>query len=332
MSLTDSPPHQPAGRAQVDTPFFDGNDADVGPLVRIRSLLPGLARAEQRVAKVVLEDPSAVATRSITEVAMAAGTSETTVTRFCKAIGVGGYPQLRIALAADAARMQARVSQMYGGTIELDDDMATVINKVTFADARAIEDTASQLSPTAVSRAADALAAAGRIDIYGVGASSLVANELQHKLHRLSKISFAWSDTHLMLTSAGVLTSDDVAIAISHSGATTDVLEALRAAKERGATTVAVTNFPQSPVASLADHVLTTAARETTFRSGSAASRIAQLTVIDCLFVGVAQRLGPAAAAALDPAKDATGTHRLGVRQDRRRKRPHPLKPDHLRR
>jgi len=332
VSLTDSPPQQPAGRTPLDAPFFEANDADVGPLVRIRSLLPGLARAEQRVAKVVLEDPSAVATRSITEVALAAGTSETTVTRFCKAVGVGGYPQLRIALAADAARMQARVNQMYGGTIELDDDIATVVNKVTFADARAIEDTASQLNLTALTRVVDAVAAAERIDIYGVGASSLVANELQHKLHRLSKVSFAWSDTHLMLTSAGVLHSGDVAIAISHSGATTDVLEALRAAKERGATTVALTNFPRSPIATSADHTLTTAARETTFRSGSAASRIAQLTVIDCLFVGVAQRLGPAAAAALDPAKDVTGTHRLGVRQDRRRKRPHPMTPDHLHR
>src|SRR5690606_24885397 len=257
---------------------------------------------------------------------------ETTVTRFCKTVWVGRYTHLRIALAADAARMPASVLQMYGGTIQLDDDIATVVNNVTFADARAIEDTASQLNLTALTRVVDAVAAAERIDIYGVGASSLVANELQHKLHRLSKVSFAWSDTHLMLTSAGVLHSGDVAIALPHSGATTDGLEALRAAKERGATTVALTNFPRSPIATAADRTRTPAAREPPFRSGPAASRFAPLTVIDCLFVGVAQRRAPAAAAALDPAKDVTGTHRLGVRQDRRRKRPHPMTPDHLHR
>jgi DNA-binding MurR/RpiR family transcriptional regulator len=76
---------------------------DASPLVRIRSLLPGLARAEQRVAQVVLNSPATVAHRSITEVADSAGTSETTVTRFCKAIGVGGYPELRLALAAATA-------------------------------------------------------------------------------------------------------------------------------------------------------------------------------------------------------------------------------------
>src|SRR5919198_1639967 len=118
---------------------------EASPLVRIRSLLPGLARAEQRVAKVVLDNPSAVARRSITEVADAAGTSETTVTRFCKAIGVGGYPELRIALAADTARTAARTDRDLGGDISPTDDLKTVVGKVTFADARAVEETAAQL-------------------------------------------------------------------------------------------------------------------------------------------------------------------------------------------
>lgn len=302
-----------------------GREDNAGPLVRIRSLLPGLARAEQRVAKVILENPSTVANRSITEVALAANTSETTVTRFCKAIGVGGYPQLRISLAADAARTQARSTHVIGGDIEAGDDLATVVSKISFADVRTVEDTAAQLKLGELERAIEAVASAGRVDIYGVGASAFVATDLQHKLHRITKVSFAWSDTHMMLTSAAVLGAGDVAIALSHSGATTDTVEALRTAKSHGATTVAVTNYPRSPITSLADHTLTTAAHETAFRSGVTASRVAQLTVVDCLFVGVAQRLGPGALLALDPARDATGAHRLGVRHDRRRKQPEAL-------
>jgi DNA-binding MurR/RpiR family transcriptional regulator len=294
--------------------------ADSSPLVRIRSLLPGLARAEQRVAKVVLEDPSAVARRSITEVALAANTSETTVTRFCKAVGVGGYPQLRIALAADTARSQARTSPDLGGDITPDDDLAAVVGKVSFADARAVEETAEQLDVPSLQKVIEAMAGADRVDVYGVGASAFVAADLQQKLHRIGRVSFAWSDTHIMLTSAAVLTGGDVAIAISHTGATTDTVEALRVAREHGATTIALTNFPRSPITEVADHVLTTAARETTFRSGATASRIAQLTVIDCLFIGVAQRHLDAAVTALDATRDAVGTHRLGVRPDGRRR------------
>jgi DNA-binding MurR/RpiR family transcriptional regulator len=289
-------------------------------LVRIRSLLPGLARAEQRVAKVVLEDPSRVARRSITEVALAANTSETTVTRFCKAVGVGGYPQLRIALAADTARTEARSSRNLGGEIGLDDDLAAVVGKVSFADARAVEETADQLDIATLQRVISLLAEAGRSDVYGVGASAFVAADLQQKLHRIGRVCFSWSDTHIMLTSAAVLGPGDVAIGVSHTGATTDTVEALRVAREHGATTVALTNFPRSPITEVADYVLTTAARETTFRSGATASRIAQLTVIDCLFIGVAQRHMESASQALDATREAVGAHRLGVRPDGRRR------------
>ncbi|HET6711282.1 MULTISPECIES: MurR/RpiR family transcriptional regulator [Amycolatopsis] len=295
-------------------------DADSSPLVRIRSLLPGLARAEQRVAKVVLEDPASVARRSITEVALAANTSETTVTRFCKAVGVGGYPQLRIALAADTARTEARTTRNLGGEISPEDDLAAVIGKVSFADARAVEETADQLEVATLEKVIEVVANAGRVDVYGVGASAFVAADLQQKLHRIGRVCFAWSDTHIMLTSAAVLSPGDVAIGVSHTGATTDTVEALRVAREHGAITIAVTNFPRSPITEVADHVLTTAARETTFRSGATASRIAQLTVIDCLFIGVAQRHMDASVSALDATRDAVGSHRLGVRPDGRRR------------
>ena len=294
--------------------------SEASPLVRIRSLLPGLARAEQRVAKVVLDNPQVVAHRSITEVAEAAGTSETTVTRFCKAIGVGGYPELRIALAADTARTAARLDRDLGSDIAPTDDLSQVVGKVAFADARAVEETADQLEIPTLSAVVDAVASAGRVDVYGVGASAFVAADLQQQLHRIGRISFAWSDTHIMLTSAAVLSEGDVAFGISHTGATADTVEALRVAREHGATTVALTNFPRSPISEVADHVLTTAARETTFRSGAMASRIAQLTVIDCLFIGVAQKHLDSARNALESTYEAVGGHRLGPRPDGRRK------------
>ncbi|GGU49458.1 MurR/RpiR family transcriptional regulator [Lentzea flava] len=296
------------------------SSAESSPLVKIRSLLPGLARAEQRVAKVVLENPASVAHRSITEVAEQAGTSETTVTRFCKAIGVGGYPELRIALAADTARTAARANPDMGGDIGPGDDLRQVVGKVAFADARAVEETAEQLDIESLDRVVQAVAGARRVDVYGFGASAFVAFDLQQKLHRIGRTCFAWNDTHIALTSAAVLTGEDVAVGISHTGSTVETVEALRVAKEAGATTVALTNFPRSPITEVADLVLTTAARETTFRSGAMASRIAQLTVIDCLFIGVAQHHVDTAKTALEATYEAVSGHRLGARPDGRRR------------
>ena len=117
----------------------------------------------------------------------------------------------------------------------------------------------------------------------------------------------------------------DVAIGISHSGTTIDTVQALTEAGRQGARTVAITNFPRSPIG-FADHVLTTAARESTFRSGATASRLAQLTVVDCLFVGLAQIRYTDSKSALETTYEAVRGLRL--HDDRRRRRPEATKND----
>jgi DNA-binding MurR/RpiR family transcriptional regulator len=284
-----------------------------GFLVRVRGLLPALSRAEARVAAAVLRDARAGAAMTVTELARASGTSEATVLRFCRSAGLRGYAELRIALAAEAARAQpTNGTPPIGSDIGAGDDLARVVEKIAWADARAVEETAQQLDTRALERAVEAIAAARRIDVYGVGASAFVAADLQQKLHRIRRTAFAWADPHMALTSAAVLEPTDVAVGVSHSGATIDVRDALAEAGRRGATTVALTNFPRSPLARDADIVLTTAARETTFRAGATASRIAQLTVVDCLFVGVAQRTYAEARQALERTHDAVRHRREG--------------------
>jgi len=259
--------------------------------VHVRALMPTLAPAEQRVARRVLDDPAAVAASTISALAADCDTSETTVVRFCRALGISGYPALRMALATELGRAErdGRVDSV-SGDIGPGDDLDEVVQKIAFADARAVEETAQQLDVDALHRVIEAIVEARRVDIYGVAASAIVGLDLQQKLHRIGLTAFAWSDPHVALTSAALLGPEDVAIGISHTGATEDTVDAVEQARARGATTVAVTNFPRSALASIADEVLTTAARETTFRSGATASRLAQLTVIDCVFVGVAQR------------------------------------------
>jgi DNA-binding MurR/RpiR family transcriptional regulator len=200
-----------------------------------------------------------------------------------------------------------------GGDIPPGADLAQIIATISFNDARAVEETAEQLDPAVCEQVVDAINGAGRVDIYGAAASGFVASDFQQKLHRIGRTAFAWPDVHLALTSAALLGKGDVAIGISHSGTTSDVIEVLQQARARGATTVALTNFPRSPITEVADFVLTTAARETTYRSGAMASRLAQLTVVDCLFVGVAARNRTKARRALEVTAEAVQTHRVGA-------------------
>jgi DNA-binding MurR/RpiR family transcriptional regulator len=259
-------------------------------LAHVRALTPNLAPAEQRVAAAVVHDPAGSAAMTISELAEHCRTSGTTIIRFCRAMGFPGYPELRLALAAAAHAATVNGWSGVGADIGPRDSLDDVIKKITHADARAVEETAAQLSTETLGAVVDAVVRARRIDIYGVGASAFVALDLQQKLHRIGRIVHAWPDPHGAITSAALLERGDVAIGISHTGATMDTVSSLAEAHRQQATTVAITNFPASPISQVADHVLTTAARETTFRSGAMASRIAALTVVDCLFVAVAQR------------------------------------------
>ena len=288
-------------------------------LRKLRASLPALRPSERRVGECILADPTLPMTMDINEVAEHADTSVTSVVRFARSLGYSGYAELRRVLAAAVGREQSAMSRfgVSDSDIAADDDVQSVVAKVAFHEGKAIEDTAAAIDLKALDAVATAIVAAPRIDIYGVASSGVAAIDLQQKLHRVGMVSFAWSDVHLALTSASVLTSGCVAIGFSHSGLTIDIAESLAAARGRGATTVLVTNFPASPISRDVDHLLTTSASETRYRPGAMSSRIAQFAVIDFLFVRVAQQLSERFAEPLEHTYNAVQPHRLSYDRPR---------------
>lgn len=265
-------------------------------LATLRGVLPNLSPSEARVARSAIDDPAGTAASTIGELARRCDTSETTVIRLCRTIGFAGYPEFRLALAGAAAANSD--DEYLSGEILPDDTTEQVVRKVTGADSLAITETAKHVSIASLDEAARAIGAAGRIDLFGAGASSFVAQDMQYKLHRIGLTSHCFADPHSAISSAALLGAGDVAIGLSHTGTTTDTLRYLEVARDNGATTIAITNHPKAPIGKRADIVVTTAALETTYRSGAMASRIAQLTLVDVLFVLVAQQR-------VDAAKDA---------------------------
>jgi DNA-binding MurR/RpiR family transcriptional regulator len=287
-------------------------------VAQLRSMLPALAPAEQRVGEIIVADPGAAARLTITDLAAAAKTSETTVIRFCRSVGVGGYPALRLLVAAWTGRNEAMDTPRMAPEIDPGDDLASVVTRIGQSATSAVRETSDGLDLAALEHAVVAIAGARRIDSYGVGASGLVADDLQRKLHRIGLSTWAWPDPHMALTSAANLGPDDVVVAISHSGRTIDTLDAVAEARRRGAIAIAITNFARSPLATEADIVLTTVSDETAFRSGAMASRIAALVVVDCLFVGVATRRWSSATEAILRTNQAISSRRRSPRGARR--------------
>ncbi|MCI0158879.1 MurR/RpiR family transcriptional regulator [Leifsonia shinshuensis] len=259
----------------------------------IQSHVDSFPPTMRRVADVILERPQIVMENTISELARACDTSEASIVRFCRALGFTGYPQLKLQLAAELAKESAEFGGngdgAYGADISPSDTLAEMVAKIAGSEILGIRETADSLDMEVLQRVIRKLERAKRVVLFGVGASNAGAQDLAQKLLRIGHVALAFHDAHDALVSAALVEQGDVAIGFSHNGRTRETMAFLSAARRNGAHTVAVTNVPDSPLAEQAESVLRTAVRETTFRSGAMASRIAQLTIIDYLFVGVAR-------------------------------------------
>jgi DNA-binding MurR/RpiR family transcriptional regulator len=299
---------------------FGSGDGATGDsvLVRVGASLPALSGAIRRVAEWILSDPAGAARSTIVELAEGSETSPATVTRFCRALGFDGYADLRLAIAGETGRAARAAGWMVdiGREIQPADPLERVLNHIMAADARAMQDTASLLDLEQVERAADVIAAAPRVDIYGASGSALVGAEMQFCLHRIGVAAWAWVDVHNGLASSALLKPGDVALGISHSGQTRETIEMVAEAGSHGVTTIALTSFPRSPLATVADIVLLTSTQATTFRPDALSARHPQLIVLDLLYIAIAQRTYERAHAAFKVTAQAVAGHRSPIRRE----------------
>ncbi len=269
--------------------------------LRLRELAPSLAEAERRVADFVVREGRAVPALSITELAERCGVSEATVVRVCKRLGLRGYQELRIRLSAELATEQPQIA----GEVRRGDGLEEACRKLFAGMVAALEETLQVLDRSQLERVVERVDSARRVDLYGVGASGVVATDAALKLLRIGVQAQAFTDPHLQATSAALLGRRDVAIGVSHSGSTKDTVEALRVARQAGAFTVAVTQLGPSPITRVADAVLNTVAREPLLREAATSSRVAAMAVLDSVFAGVLLRRYGTAVRALDRTREA---------------------------
>ena len=284
---------------------------------RVNAYRKNMTPAQISLADTLILDLGAVAHLTIAELAERAGVSSATITRFCETLDYSGYADLKAAIvvALDRKRSNSEKFAIAEGDVTESDSIDEPLYKISHQAAEAITDTARIVDRAALDIAAAAVINCRRLDIYGLGSSFLAATDLQLKLHRIGLTAFCWSDTHLALTSAAVLTDKDVAIAISHSGVTSETFQMMETAKKAGAIIIAITNHPASPMGRLADHVLVTSAKESRFRSGAMTSRLVQLAMVDFLFVRIMQQLFSSASASLEKTFTAVKNNRLNYNQ-----------------
>ncbi|QGQ93912.1 MurR/RpiR family transcriptional regulator [Paenibacillus psychroresistens] len=253
-------------------------------LLVIASIYKSLTKTEQKIADIITQDPEMVVYATLTDLAEKAGVGDTSVLRLCRKLGFHGYQEFKLSLAQDLVNPVKSVHS----EIEEGDNLSTIANKITAENKIFLENTLALLNMKELQKAIDALANANKIYFIGVGSSANTAADAKYRFMRLGFNTELVIDSHVMAMSATLMTRDDVIFAVSTSGSTKDIVDAVRIAKQNGVFFICLTSHAKSPITQYSNSVLLSCSKETPLQGGAFRSKITQIHVLDILTTAVA--------------------------------------------
>lgn len=259
-------------------------------LLRIKSLLPGLSQKEQAVAEFILKDPRNASRMTISEMSASLGIADSTVFKFTRKLGYQGFRDFRNDLLAEEFDPQVSIHE----NVEADDPPLTVAKKIFHSSAKSLDDTLTLLDEDDLERAVDYLFRAKRLSFFGCGESGVIALDAYQKFLRSPIPCHYISDSHMQVMHASLLEEGDLAIIITHTGLTKEMMAIAQLAKKASAAVILITSYPTQPIADYADVVLASFSEETSYRPESLSCRYAQMAILDSLYVSIMLRLGGA--------------------------------------
>lgn len=254
-------------------------------IFKIKEGFNSFTNTEKKLANYILKNKEEVVNLSAQELSDKADISPAAVVRFSKTLGYKGFTALKVDLAKDRDERENDTSVI----ISEDDSINDIIRKVKVSNTSSIDETIGLLNVDTINNIVEAMVNAKRIYLFGIGASGIVAMDLQQKLLRINKNSLYQMDPHTQISSSVHITDEDVAIGISYSGETKEVNTPLKIAKENGAKTIAITRYNKNSLSKIADYSVYLPNDEKDLRVGAITSRIDALTIVDILYLGVAK-------------------------------------------
>ena len=257
-------------------------------LMLIKARYKDMGRSEKKIADWILTHPQDIVSLSISDLAEICKIGEATIVRFSRRLDLSGYQELKITIAQETVDAGKILGEMMFPNDSCYDLFAKTCNHFFIS----MEHTRKVLNPADLENAAEKISQANRIVIFGLGNSAAIAMDAQHKFLRVGLNAVAFCDNHIQAIAACHLQKGDVALGISHSGSSIDVVQALKLSRAAGAFTIGITNTGKSPIQKECDIVLFTASDETKYTILGLSSRIAQLAIISAIHAYLLLRRG----------------------------------------
>lgn len=257
--------------------------------MRLQEYEKQASATEKNVIVFFLEKTEEAGELSIHEIAEKTYSSPSTVIRLCKKVGFNGYKDFRKSLLYETAvRKESTMKHME--EIRQEDSLEEIVNKVTVKNIMSLENTQKLIDLDVLRKSVDLLFNAENIYLFGLGASLVVAQDAYLKFLRICKPCFIGSDLHAQYLQAMNARKGSVAIILSYSGRTQEMIRCAEELNKNGVPIILITKFGSSPLAKMADCNLCVAATEYIVRSGAMSSRISQLNMIDILYTSYINR------------------------------------------
>lgn len=262
------------------------DNTTISTLTLMRTNYQNMTKSEKRIVDYILLNEKAVMKQTISDLAVNTNTSEVTISRFCKKLGFSGLQSLKIALAGDIYTQTELVSQ----EINPSDSYKTISEKLFSSIVDGLQDTLKLLDFDEIEKAVNLITNARQVYVYGFGNSYTVCKDIETRFMRFGIAIKSCCDLHMQVTASSLLTSEDLIIAVSHTGTNIDILQSVEIAHDNKVPIIAITSYMNSPLCRLADVVLHGMGREIAYKSEAVASRLIHMAIADILYTGIYQK------------------------------------------
>ena len=260
-------------------------------IIRINEVLDSLSKQELKVANYILKHAEEVSKMTVAELSKKCKSSAATIMRFCYSLNYSGYREFIKALYSDIQNKIHEDDSIYD--IDNDDitgmSVSSTIYSVCKMNIRALDATLKVISTDEVEKAINLIDKANKVYIYALSGSKVVAYDAVFKFQRLGIDAQAYDDPHSQILSASILNKNDVAIVISYTGETIDILNTANLLKKKGTPIIAISKYGTNPLSKIADINIQHSSLGKGLKTYSTRSRTVQHNIIDILFVGLSQ-------------------------------------------
>lgn len=263
----------------------NGNNESTEMLIKMG--YPQYSKSEKVIADFILKDVGSVAVMPLARLSEMTGISEPSVIRFVRKLGFDGYSDFKRRIIRDDSITPDIRKPSDHPVLTTETPLELIPENMVSLTCNALQETLRIVNIEAYKKAIEWIKTSRRVDIFGVGYSGNVANDLMIRLVRIGIDCRAQSDSALQQLGANALSEGDLAIGISFSGRTISIINALKAAKAAGARTIAITSYRSSDIIQDADLALLTSDMQGPLFEHTMISRILQTTVTDILYMGV---------------------------------------------